>query len=148
MDIYRITTEPIVIQEALDAIQDPACGGQAIFLGTVRNEYEGRPSHGLIYDAYRPLAEKEMARIGDELRRRHDIRHIVMIHRIGHLAVTDMAVVVAVSAAHREAAMAAAREGIDEIKRRAPIWKKELFDDGDEAWHHDPDHFPSNEETV
>jgi molybdopterin synthase catalytic subunit len=145
MDLYRVVSDPIDVGQALSAISDPACGGQALFLGTVRNQFMGRVSNGLTYDAYVPLAEKELARIGAELRQRFDIRHVAIIHRMGWLAVGEVAVVVAVSSPHRHDAIEAARIGIDEVKRRVPIWKQEHFADGLAAWHHDPEHFAPGE---
>ncbi len=138
MEIYRVDARPIDVNEALMAIQDPAAGGQAVFLGTVRNEFEGRPSDGLFYEAYAPLAEKEMARIGAEIRAEFGCLHVAMIHRVGELSVGEVAVVVAVSTAHRAEAFLASKAGIDRIKSRAPIWKKERWADGSAVWHHDP----------
>lgn len=138
MDIYRIQNEPIVVEEALHAISDPATGGEALFLGTVRNHFDGRESQGLFYEAYAELAEMEMGRIGQELKERFGVSHVVMIHRTGELTLGEVAVVVAISSAHREAAMLACHQGIDEIKRRVPIWKKERWADGPAGWHHDP----------
>lgn len=138
MDRYVIQTEPIGVEHALAAIQDPAAGGEALFLGTVRNEFAGHPSVGLFYEAYQDLAEKEMARIGAELKAEFGVLHVVMIHRVGELALTEAAVLVAVSAPHRDAAIQACHAGIDRIKARAPIWKKERWADGPAVWHHDP----------
>ncbi|PSR32349.1 MAG: molybdopterin synthase [Sulfobacillus benefaciens] len=141
MDIYRITKEPIDVASALVAIGDDRAGAQALFLGTVRNEFAGRASRGLYYDAYEPLAEKELRRIGDELKQDFGALHVVLIHRIGELPLGEVSVLVAVSAGHRTEAFAAAREGIDRIKSRVPIWKKEHWDDGQDAWHDDPEAF-------
>jgi molybdopterin synthase catalytic subunit len=138
MDAYRVQTEPIDVTAALALVADPACGGQTVFLGVVRDEFEGRPSEGLVYEALVPLAEREMARIGAELHREFDARHVVMWHRIGRLAVGEASVVVAVAAPHRDAAFAACRAGIDRLKTRAPIFKKELWADGSAAWHGEP----------
>ncbi|MCL5116418.1 MAG: molybdenum cofactor biosynthesis protein MoaE [Firmicutes bacterium] len=138
MDIYRVQREPIQVDEALQAIRDEAAGGEALFLGTVRNVFEGRASQGLYYEAYQELAEKEMARIGAELKQEFGVLHVVMIHRVGELALADVAVMVAVSTPHRAEALKACHAGIDRIKSRAPIWKKERWADGGTAWHDDP----------
>ncbi|CAB1129782.1 molybdopterin synthase (large subunit) [Candidatus Hydrogenisulfobacillus filiaventi] len=138
MKRYALVREPIRVEACLEDIQDPACGGQALFLGTVRNEFEGRPTRGLFYDAYPALAEKELARIGAELEAEFGVRNWVLVHRVGELAVGEVSVVVAVSAPHREAAFAACRAGIDRIKARVPIWKKELWADGGARWHDEP----------
>lgn len=143
MDIYRITKEPIDVASALIDIGDDRAGAQALFLGTVRNEFEGRASRGLYYDAYEPLAEKELRRIGEELKQEFGALHVVLIHRIGDLPLGAVSVLVAVSTGHRGEAFAAAREGIDRIKSRVPLWKKEHWDDGQDAWHYDPEAFPA-----
>lgn len=137
MDIYRITPDPLVPAEALTAVSDPAAGAEALFVGTVRDHFEGRASRGLFYEAYEGLAEKELARIGEELKREFGVIHVVIMHRIGELNLEEASVVVAVSAGHREAAFLAARAGIDRVKTRAPIWKRERWADGEEQWHHD-----------
>lgn len=138
MDRYEIVTAPLVVNEAIDGVVDPAAGGVVVFLGVVRNEFEGRPSQGLHYEAYQAMAEREMARIGQELKVRHGLRHVVMQHRIGTLGVTEPSVLVAVSAPHRTAAFAACAEAIERLKAEVPIWKQELWADGSAAWHHDP----------
>ncbi|PSR22421.1 MAG: molybdopterin synthase [Sulfobacillus acidophilus] len=139
MDIVRIQDVPIDVNEGIAAIIDERAGGEAIFLGTVRNVFEGRASRGLFYEAYRDLAEKEMKRIEEELKREFDVLHVVMVHRIGELALGEIAVMVAVSAAHRHQAIRACEAGIDRIKSRVPIWKKERWADGKTAWHDDPE---------
>lgn len=139
MERYRIVDQPIGVEAVLAEMADPACGGQTVFTGTVRNHFEGRASRGLIYEVYRPMAEAEMARIGKEILAKHDISHFVMIHRVGRLDLGEISVLVAAAAAHRDAAFAAAREGIERLKAEVPIWKKELWADGNAVWHHDPD---------
>ncbi|MCY0878989.1 MAG: molybdenum cofactor biosynthesis protein MoaE [Firmicutes bacterium] len=139
MDVVRIQDAPIEVAPALRAIADPSCGGQVIFLGTVRDSFEGRKSQGLFYEAYRELAEKEMRRIAEELKQEYAIRHVALIHRVGELRLEEVAVLVAVSAAHREAAFLACQAGIDRIKRRVPIWKKERWAEGEASWHDDPE---------
>lgn len=136
-DLYRITEDPIDIAEVLAAIADPATGAHAVFFGTVRDEFEGRASRGLFYEAYAELAEKEMRQIGEELKAEFGIHHVAMVHRVGELGLTEVSVVVAVSSPHRPDAFPACRAGIDRVKARAPIWKKELWTDGQEHWHYD-----------
>lgn len=138
MDIYRIQEGPIDVGEALASLFDPACGGQALFLGVVRNEFQGRASAGLDYDAHKTLAEREMSRIGEDLRLEFGVRHVVMVHRIGHLALGEASVLIAVSAPHRHAALDACGAAIDRLKSRVPIFKRELWADGEAAWHGEP----------
>ncbi len=140
VDYYLITEDSIDITEALTMIDDPATGAQAIFLGTVRDEYEGRKSLGLYYDAYPTMAQTHLKKIGEAMKQEFAISHVVIIHRIGELPVGAASVLVAVSAAHREAAFAAAKAGIDRVKSEVPIWKKEHWADGSSEWHDHPDH--------
>jgi molybdopterin synthase catalytic subunit len=128
---------PIAVEREVALLQDPGCGGVAVFLGTVRDEFEGRPSRGLVYQAYVPLAEKELARIGAELQAEFGARRVVLVHRVGTLALGEISVLVGVATPHREAAFLAARAGIDRIKQRVPIWKKELWAEGGASWHYE-----------
>jgi molybdopterin synthase catalytic subunit len=125
-----LTNRPIDPAPLLDGLCRPSDGGLALFVGVVRNENEGRAVTQLEYEAYGEMAEKEMSRISDELGRLHPEARVLMRHRVGALAVGDVAVVVAVSAPHRDEAFAACREGIERIKARVPIWKKETGPSG------------------
>jgi molybdopterin synthase catalytic subunit len=95
-----------------------------VFLGTVRSENEGRAVSHLEYEAYAPMAEKEMRRIGEEIRERWPVAAVAMRHRIGRLEVGETAVIIAVSAPHRAEAFAACQYAIDRLKEVVPIWKK------------------------
>jgi molybdopterin synthase catalytic subunit len=114
-------------------------GAYASFEGWVRNHNDGRAALGLRYEAYDVLAEAEGAKIVDEALARFAIADAACVHRIGDLAVGDLAVWVGVSAAHRDAAFAACRWIIDEVKSRVPIWKHERYAEGDASWLH-PQH--------
>ena len=111
-------------------------GGFVCFEGWVRDHNEGRPVRGLTYTSYRALAESEGARIVQEARERFAIVAATCVHRIGELAVGEMAVWVGVSAAHRGPAFEACRWIIDEVKSRVPIWKNERYADGEGQWLH------------
>lgn len=138
MDIIRVQSDPIALSLAEQAIRDEAAGGHAFFVGTVRNSFEGRESRGLFYEAYAPLADRELARIADELHHEFGVLHVVLIHRVGELGLGDVAVVVAASAPHRQDALTAVAAGIDRVKVRVPIWKKERWAAGGDSWHHLP----------
>ena len=118
------------------ALRDDRAGACASFEGWVRNHNEGRAVDGLRYEAYVDLAEREGQAIVDEAMRRFDIVGAACEHRIGELAIGDLAVWVGVSAAHRDAAFAACRWIIDEVKARVPIWKHERYAEGDAGWLH------------
>jgi molybdopterin synthase catalytic subunit len=111
----------------------PARGGIACFLGVVRDHHAGRAVASLEYSAYEPMAEAECARIAAEARARWQAE-VALEHRLGHLNIGDAAVAIAAAAPHRDAAFAACRYVIEEVKRRVPIWKRERFTDGTEMW--------------
>ena len=131
--MFRVTDKPINLQELVDFVTDPGAGAIATFIGTTRNNNEGRQVIALDYEAYPGMAEKELARIGTEAAKRWDICKMAIVHRIGPVQITQASVMIAVSSAHREAAFAASRFAIEEIKRIVPIWKKEVFEGG-EVW--------------
>ena len=118
------------------ALRDDRAGACASFEGWVRNHNEGRAVDGLRYEAYVDLAEREGQAILGEAMHRFDIVGAACEHRIGELAIGDVAVWVGVSAAHRDAAFAACRWIIDEVKARVPIWKHERYADGQADWLH------------
>lgn len=127
-----IYTTALSVERALDAIRDENGGGEAIFIGRVRRWNEGKKIRHLYYECHVPMADKEIARIGDEMQQKWPLRKVHMEHRIGKLEIGDIAVIVAVSAEHRKEAIDACRYGIDELKHRVPIWKKEVSEDGEE----------------
>jgi molybdopterin synthase catalytic subunit len=129
----RVGEEPIDAGELAAAVADPAAGATCCFLGTVRNHAPGRVgvTH-LEYEAYGETVERVIGEIVDEAVERWPVLRAVVEHRVGHLDVGEASVGVAVSSAHRADAFEAARYLIDELKRRAPIWKKEHWDGGSE----------------
>ena len=120
-----LTDRPIDPAELLAGSKSRTDGGIALFVGVVRDRNEGRAVTRLEYEAYRPMAEREMAKIAAELAAAYPSATVRMRHRVGSLEVGDVAVVVVASAPHREEAFAACRDGIERIKARAPIWKRE-----------------------
>jgi molybdopterin synthase catalytic subunit len=115
-------------------LEDERCGACVIFEGWVRNHNEGRPVLRLAYEAHAPIAVKEGGIILQEALQRFAISKALAVHRQGELALTEAAVVVGVTSAHRDAAFLACRYIIDEIKHRLPIWKKEYYADGSAEW--------------
>ena len=128
-----LTTAPLELARLVTRVSAPGHGGVACFLGAVRDHHQGRAVASLDYSAYEPMAEAECARIVSEARVRWRA-DIALEHRLGHLEIGDAAVAIAVGAAHRDAAFAACRYVIEEVKRRVPIWKRERYADGTEAW--------------
>jgi len=131
---FSLQSTPLDPAALRESVADPAAGGFCAFEGWVRNHHQGRAVDRLEYEAYAPLAEKEGRRILEEARERFDILHAACVHRTGPVEIGGLAVVVCVSAAHREAAFDACRHIIDEVKARVPIWKKEYFSDGTSGW--------------
>ncbi|MFI5180208.1 MAG: molybdenum cofactor biosynthesis protein MoaE [Thermoanaerobaculia bacterium] len=120
-----LTDQPIDPAPLLSALRRPSDGAIALFVGIVRDRNDGRTVSRLDYESYGPMAEKEMAKIASELAGEHPEAHLLMQHRIGSLSVGEVAVVVVASAPHRDEAFATCREGIERIKARVPIWKRE-----------------------
>lgn len=133
---FELSELPIELALLRDRLQDVRAGAFASFEGRVRDHNEGREVLGLSYSAYRALAESEGAKILAEARQRFDILDATCVHRIGELALGEMAVWVGVSAGHRGPAFEACRWIIDEVKSRVPIWKNERYAAGDQEWLH------------
>jgi adenylyltransferase/sulfurtransferase len=131
---FELNSTPIDFTAAHAALRAPECGGYASFEGWVRNLNDGERVTALEYEAFAPLAIKEAERVLHEAAARFGIDHAACIHRIGRLAVGELAVWVGVSAPHRDAAFRACRYIIDEVKHRLPIWKKEYYENGDSGW--------------
>lgn len=132
--MFRFTHEPIDPGSLRPLLDDPAAGGHCSFEGWVRNHNEGRAVLRLEYEAYESLGVKEGERILAEAADRFAIVKAACVHRVGRLEIGEMAVWVGVSAAHRDAAFAACRYIIDEVKDRVPIWKKEHYAAGESGW--------------
>ncbi len=131
--MYRVTEKALELQELIDFVADPEAGAVATFIGTARNHNEGRKVISLDYEAYPEMAEKELAQLGQEAREQWKLCRLAIVHRIGPVQIGETSVMIAVSAAHRQDAFAACRFAIEEIKKRVPIWKKEVFEGG-EVW--------------
>jgi molybdopterin synthase catalytic subunit len=131
---FTLSPKAINPPALLAAMGDTAAGACVTFEGRVRAQNDGRAVKALEYEAYAPLAEKEGARIMAELAARFPVIRAVCVHRTGRLELGELAVWVAVSAAHRGAAFEACRFAIDQVKERVPIWKKEHYADGSTEW--------------
>src|SRR5580700_4781783 len=134
MAAFRFSRTPINVESLRAELADPACGGYTSFEGLVRNHNEGMSVRHLEYEAFEPLAIKEGERIVAEAIERFGIEHAACVHRIGDLAIGEMAVWVGAAARHRDEAFRACRYIIDEVKHRVPIWKKEHYENGDSGW--------------
>ena len=131
--LAAIRNTPLSVEEVLAAVEDPAAGGVVSFTGLVRSSDEGRRVTALEYSAH-PTATEALLSVMDAVAADLPVVAVAAVHRVGMLAIGDVAVVVAASAAHRDEAFLAARRLIDDLKATVPIWKHQLFTDGTEEW--------------
>ncbi|MBM3995852.1 MAG: molybdenum cofactor biosynthesis protein MoaE [Planctomycetes bacterium] len=134
--MIRLTRDIIDYHALTETVRRGDCGAVVVFLGTVRDLTGERVTVALDYDAYPAMAEKKMAEIEAETRRRWPVGDIILEHRLGHLEIGDVSVAVAVSCPHRGEAFEACRYAIDRLKELVPIWKKENWADGTTEWVH------------
>ena len=134
MNAFRFARDALDPAALARDLAEPACGALVTFEGWVRNHNDGQDVHALEYEGYETLATREGERILGEAAQRFAVSRASCVHRLGPLRIGDLAVWVGVSAAHRDAAFAACRYIIDEVKQRVPIWKKEHYANGDSGW--------------
>lgn len=134
-DSFAITLAPLSVDEIYQLADDPANGAIVVMSGTVRNQTDGQPVVSLEYQAYQPMAIAIFQSIAAQMRATwQDVNRVVIHHRIGHLKIGEISVLVAVGCPHRSEAFAACRYAIDTLKHNAPIWKKEHFSNGSSTW--------------
>jgi molybdopterin synthase catalytic subunit len=131
--LAELRESPLSVDEVRAAVADPASGGIALFLGVVRDYDHGRDVTKLSYTAH-PSAQGELRRVAEKVAASFSVRALAVVHRVGDLAVGDLAVVVAAACEHRGEAFEACRSLIDEIKASVPIWKHQQFAGGDSEW--------------
>jgi molybdopterin synthase catalytic subunit len=131
--MYLITEEVITSDEIIDQLRINTSGAIATFLGIAREFSNGRRVVHLEYQAYKPMAEKKLKEIGDEIYKKWQVDKVAIIHRVGVLKIGETSVLIAVAAPHRRPALEACAYGIERIKQIVPIWKKEIWEDG-EVW--------------
>ncbi|WP_391503408.1 molybdenum cofactor biosynthesis protein MoaE [Fictibacillus phosphorivorans] len=130
--MFKITSEPINNQDVIDSVAHHNAGAISVFIGTVREMTGQKQTKFLHYEAYVPMAEKQLERIGTEIQEKWPSAITAITHRIGTLQISDIAVTIAVSTPHRHDAFEASRYAIERIKEIVPIWKKEHYTDGEE----------------
>ena len=131
--MIELTHQPLSPQALIDRVQSGRSGAVLAFLGVVRQETEGREVLYLEYEAFEPLAREKMRELAMEIKARYGVDEVAMSHRLGRAEVGEVVTVIAVASAHRAEAFDACRYGIEQLKARVPIWKKEFFRDG-ENW--------------
>lgn len=130
--MIRVTGEVLRPEEAAQAVGSPAAGAINLFLGVVRDNNLGREVDHLVYDAYPEMAEKVMRQVAVEAQARFQLEDVAILHRTGRLEIGETSLLVAVSCGHRAASFEAGHWLVNEIKKRAPVWKKEVWSDGEE----------------
>ncbi|HEY7707652.1 MAG TPA: molybdenum cofactor biosynthesis protein MoaE [Gaiellaceae bacterium] len=129
---FRLVDGPIDLAAVVAEVEDERAGAIATFQGAVRRRSRGRDVIALEYEAYSGMAEKVMAEIADGVKERYDLCAVAITHRTGRCEIGEVSVAIAVSAPHRQDALSACRDLIDELKERVPLWKKELYEGGEE----------------
>jgi molybdopterin synthase catalytic subunit len=129
---FRLFDEPLDLDAAVAEVARDDAGAIATFVGTVRRHSRGRTVLHLDYEAYEEMAETVMAGIAEELERRHELSAVAIHHRVGRVEIGEASVVIAISAPHRAAALDACHEAIDTLKETVPLWKKEVYEGGEE----------------
>lgn len=130
---FRLSENPLSLEAAVDEVRADDAGAIATFVGTTRRRSRDRDVLHLEYEAYEGMAEQVMESLAQELKARHELCEVAIHHRIGRVDIGETSVVIAVSAPHRAHALAACREAIDELKVSVPLWKKEVYEGG-EQW--------------
>jgi molybdopterin synthase catalytic subunit/molybdopterin converting factor small subunit len=129
---FLLSEAPLSIEAVVEEVASEEAGAVATFVGTTRIHSRGRPVTQLEYEAYEGMAEQVMAEIAEELKSRYELCEVAIHHRIGRVGIGEQSVVIAVSAPHRQDALAACRDAIDTLKERVPLWKKEVYVGGEE----------------
>jgi molybdopterin synthase catalytic subunit len=129
---FRLSADELSLDAVVDEVRDERAGAIATFVGTTRVESRGRTVQHLDYEAYEGMAENVMAEIAASLKQRYDLCDIAIHHRTGRVEIGEASVVIAVSAPHRQDALAACKDAIDTLKEQVPLWKKEVYEGGEE----------------
>jgi molybdopterin synthase catalytic subunit len=129
---FRLSEEPLDVSAVVAEVADERAGGTAVFIGTTRVQSRGRTVLHLEYEAYEGMAEEVMAELATDLERQYELCHVAMAHRVGRVGILEASVVIAVSAPHRGDALAACKDAIDRLKEIVPLWKKEVYEGGEE----------------
>jgi molybdopterin synthase catalytic subunit len=129
---FLLSDAPLSLDRVVDEVRSDDAGAIATFTGTTRRSSRGRTVTHLEYEAYEGMAERVMAEIAEALQARYDVSAVAIHHRVGRVAIGETSVVIAVAAPHRQDALGACKDAIDELKERVPLWKKEVYEGGEE----------------
>lgn len=134
MDIVDVTDKKLSVETVTDLVSDESCGAVSLFLGTTRDNFEGKQVLKLEYEAYEPMAKKKMLEICASIRQQWKVHKIAIVHRIGVVPVKEASIIIAVSSPHRKESLEAVHYAIDTLKAVVPIWKKEVYTDDTTTW--------------
>lgn len=131
--MIEVTEKPIPIEQLIEEVQDNAYGAVVTFLGTVRDYSRGKKVLHMFYDAYKEMAEKKLREIAEEIGQKWGLKDATIVHRVGRLELGEVSLLIAVASPHRREAFEACQYAVNRIKQIVPIWKKEVWEDG-EGW--------------
>ncbi|KAH0551307.1 hypothetical protein KQX54_001452 [Cotesia glomerata] len=133
-NIIKLQKDKLEVDEIVKSVISPSCGAISTFIGTTRDNFESKKVVKLTYEAYEPMAVKEMTNICEKIRAKWDVKHIAIFHRLGEVPVCESSVAIAISSPHRRESLQAVEFAIDTLKSSVPIWKKEVYDDQQSTW--------------
>ncbi|XP_065667765.1 molybdopterin synthase catalytic subunit-like [Hydra vulgaris] len=139
--MLTLTKEKLDVETALKFVVLPTTGGTSIFVGTTRNNFQNRNVVTLFYEAYEPMAKSEMLKISLEAQKKFNVARICIMHRLGEVPIAESSIIIACSSEHRSNAINAVEFLINELKSKVPIWKKEIYAEGDFTWKENPEIF-------
>lgn len=134
MDYVEVIEDQISTDQTIKLVSSPSCGAISVFIGTTRDNFDGKKVLRLEYEAYIPMAKKKMMEICQQIHDKWTVHKVAMIHRIGIVPVEEASIVIAVSSPHRKESLEAVSYAIDTVKAVVPIWKKEIYEDESTAW--------------
>lgn len=129
-----ITEDRLDLEKLTNFVTSPSCGAVSVFIGTTRNNFDGKKVLQLEYEAYIPMAKKKMVEICQQIRKSWSIEKIAMEHRIGVVPVAEASIIIAISSPHRKESLEAVQYAIDMVKAVVPVWKKEIYEDDMSEW--------------
>lgn len=134
-NFIKLSPDKLNVQEIMDSVTAASCGAISVFVGTTRDNFEGKPVITLNYESYEPMAIKAMEKICTEIRSQWcEVENVAIYHRLGEVPVKEASVVIAISSPHREEAIKATEFCINSLKKSVPIWKKEVYSDKESTW--------------
>lgn len=133
-DFVEVTEKCLNLDDITTLVSSPSAGAISLFIGTTRDNFQDKKVLRLEYDAYIPMAKSEMTKICEQIRVKWNVVRIAMFHRIGLVPIGEASIIIAVSSVHRKESLEAVEFGIDTLKDKVPIWKKEVYEDGESEW--------------